>query len=683
MLAFGSVWLPPSWLWGLNHAIWLTRPVYLGLSVIALLAIWTPLGSRFGHWLSYWLDGVLLKRKPIAYGLVPLFGAAVFWLFREPTHMLGDGQTLAVMVAADRLYHGFDFMTYHLVAQMYQAFGGGGEPMAFRVFAGLGGFAGAGYLAAAAWSARRLAEAGAARILLYALLVFGAPIQLFMGYAEVYAPLSVALLVFLTFFILYYQGRCGLSAVSIALGAALFFHLNALFLTPLMAMALVRPPVGDGALWPRRLLSIVWPPLASVILVCLVFMASGYDLARFKVDFGHTGSGILVPLSGSDGLFTGRHLKDTLNLLLLLAPVPLVLLLLNARRRLESADQAALRNRLLVGTAWLGLLLTLVHMKLGTVRDWDLFAPHIALVVLAGWYVATTGREEGGISAGTTGRLVIVAFVLVIPWLAVNASAGRALNRLEAVGGDLAPYPQGLLHEQMAYYHQTTGEKEEVTRHYRRAGEVCPANPRFHAIYGTHVLNLGDTAEALVAYERSLVADSTYVYGLTMAVTVQVIQQDYAGVLPLARRLHRLQRQDVDVAEAHGIAAQRQGLMPEAIAAYRRTLALAPARLDLLERVGGLYFQLQDFGAAELVFRDLMELAPDQAKHTVGVADAVWQNYQQRPTQHSPVQNRSRLTEVVGLVERMIANGRQRSEDVTALVAWRNQVQIQIDELTQ
>jgi len=683
VLMVAGTWLPPTWLWGLNHGAWLSWPARLGLPALALLLVWSVLGRRFGDWLTRWPAGRLLDHRPVAFGLVPVLGAVVFWLLRDRTNMLGDGQTLAVMVEGDNLFHGFDFMTYHLLALIYQTTGRGGEPAAIQVFAVASCLSGAAYLGVAAWSVRRLADSPPAKILLYSLLIFFSPLQLFFGYMEVYAPLTVALLIFLTYFMLYQENRSGLVSVAVAWSCALFLHLNALFLAPLLVVAVLRPPAGKQAPLSRRILTVILPVLVVLVLAGVIYTMSGYDLARFQTDFGHIGrgSGILTSLNGQDGLLTWRHLKDVLNLLLLLIPIPLVLLIAGRKIQPEKRRADPMGRLLLAGSIWLVALLCLVHMKLGAVRDWDLFAPHMSLLVLAGWYQMTGGRKGTSPSHILVGRLVTVAVALAVPWFALNSSPERSLARLEAVSADQAPYRQGLLHEQLAYHHEVAGNRDEVIRHYRRSGEVCPGNPRFHAIYGTYMLNLGYVGEAVAAYDRAVAADSTYVYGLKMAVLARVLNKDYAPALPLARRLARLGAEDAEAAAAHGMAAEQSGHRQEAITAYRRAAGLDRTRLDLLERSAGLQLLQGDFAAAEAVFESLLKTSPSRTSAALGLAEAIWQDYLARPDQRPPLENRARLGRVTGLIDRVILATGDSSDNGKSLAVWRDEVRSKLADL--
>ncbi len=676
VLVVAGFWLPPIWLWGLNHGRWLPWPVRFGIPAAAFLLVVTPARNTFGRLLVDRFEPLLLGRRPIAYFLVPAVGAAVFWLLRDPIHMLGDGQTLAVMLAGDNLYHGFDFMTYHLLAKIYQSLGAGGESSAFFITALMSCLSGAAYLAAAAWSARKLTDHPGSRILLYGLLVLATPLQLFFGYMEVYAPLAVAMLVFLTFFTLYREGRGRLLYVALAWSTGLFLHLNALFLAPLLAVALLRPPPEEQASTLRRLITVVGPVLAALLLAWGILAAGGYGSERFLTDFGHVdqGDGILVPLTGPDGLLTWRHLKDTVNLLLLLAPIPL--LLLGVHFGNEQGGLRGLRALpcLLGGSVWLIVLIALIHLKLGAARDWDLLAPHVSVLVLAGWYAISGGFSKSTPAPGLVGQVVAVAAVLALPWFAVNANPAAALARLEAVATDLAPYPRGLLHEQFAYHHQMAGNPEEVARHYRKSGEVCSNHPRFHAIYGTYMLNQGNLAEAVLAYDRAVAADPGYVYGLKMGLVARVLDQDYRGALEPARRLLQMNAQDSEAAAAHGTAAQQVGLRAEAIAAYLRGFQRDGTRLDLLERAAGLQLMEGEFTAAQNNFRTLLEARPDRIQAALGLADALWQGYLTDPDARPRQESRAVLAEAAILIERVLAAQGSPAKDTASLTAWRDQV---------
>jgi len=160
------------------------------------------------------------------------------------------------------------------------------------------------------------------------------------------------------------------------------------------------------------------------------------------------------------------------------------------------------------------------------------------------------------------------------------------------------------------------------------------------------MLNLGNVDEAVDAYDRSVATDSTYVYGLKMAVLARVLNEDFSAALIPARRLAALGGQDAETAAAHGIAAEKTGLIQEAVEAYQRGAALDSTRLDWLEHAAGLQLFQKDYRGAETDFRRLIKMD----------------------------QNRLRLGEVTGLIDRVISAQDRQGKNTASLVSWRQQV---------
>ena len=515
VLQAAGAWLPATWLWGLDHLAWCPVPVRVLVPLIGLVVVWAPF-DRPAIRLATLVGERLLNNRVLTYGLLPACGAVAGWLLRDRIHMLGDGLTLSGMLAIDRLFHGFDLMTYHLVARLRQLAGGGDELAAMQTFAIVSWVCGAAWVATAGWAARNLTRHATGRLLLYGLLLFFTPVQLFLGYVEAYAPLAVALLAFFTSVLLYWRGQVRLIVVAATWSVGLFCHLNALFVAPLLLAVLLRPGPGESDPWSQRLLTLVWPPLAALALVVLAYLAAGYDLAALRHDFAHfgEGEGVLVSLSGRDGLLNWRHWKDVLNGVLLLVPLP-VLLLTTTRTRDAVRSPSCPHTGWLVGVSgWLLVLLAALHLKLGAPRDWDLLAPHMSLVVLAAWCRVAEDKTGTLFSAAEVIRVLVVALVLCAPWFGLNADAGRSLDRIQAVSTDLAPFPHGLVHEQLAnhlrYHDDVTGE----AHHLAQASRICPGNPRFSMAYAGHLLKQGHRTEGLAVLDDILARDPDYVPGV-------------------------------------------------------------------------------------------------------------------------------------------------------------------------
>lgn len=686
LLQLAGSFLPAPWLWGINHLAWSPLPVKLLVPLTGLVLVWTPLGRRLGHWLTDRTEPFLLESRRAAYFAVPIWGAGTFWLLRDRTHLLGDGRLLVELIHQGVRFHGFDLMGYHLHAQLYRLLGLQSEAAAYNLIGGVSAVTGAAWLATAAWTARALGADRATRVLIYGLLVCYAPLQLFMGYVEAYAQLAVALLAFTAALVLHYRGRFALWGVAAIWSAGLFFHLNALLLAPLLAAAVIWPSPAAPRAWWRRLLAVTGPPLVALALVAALYQAGGYGRGRFADDFGALGHGaaILVPMRGPDGLVSWQHWKDVANLLLLLVPLPAVLLIAARAHDPAQTPRPAGRNdtlplaagtasRLLqAGWVWFVLLASLLHMKLGIVRDWDLLAPHAAVPVLAA-LVAGAARRAAP-TANLIGPVIAVAAIVTVPWFTLNNSEPRALARIVAVSGDLAPFPRGLLHSQLGRYHRERGAFATARDHYREAVRVCPANARFHAAYGQLLFNAGDYRAAETAFGRAVAADSSYAYGLKMAVLTGMALEQYGAVLPLARRLAAHPDRDAEGAAAHGLIAEQQGLYDEAVTAYLQAVRLDSARVDLLDRIGGLELAQGRFGRAEFAFGTLLEKRPESVAARIGLANAVWQDLIDRPERFPVAQRRQRLSQTARLLDEALALGVGAAGDPAQIRAWRSQV---------
>ncbi len=679
---------PGHCLWGVNHlAYWPILPRLLW-TLLGLLVVWTPLGVWIGRFLIQ-RAAPLLERRPIAYGVLPATGALLFWMLRCRTHFLGDGWLLAEMVQDGRPFHGYDFIDYFLHARLFALLGIQGENGSFQLFGVMSVLAGAVYLAAAAWSARHLSPDRGGRVLLYALLVFFPPVQIFMGYVETYSFLMIFMLLFLTLLILHYRHGFSLALPAAAFGLGLCFHLDALFLAPLLAVALFLQAERAWVPFRKRLIAVAGPALGGLILAAIIYLAAGYDRAWFEADFvaGKPLQEILTPWSGPHSLWSWVHWKDILNLLSLLAPVPIALLAtaLPSMGRLGRWPRETLL--MLAGGVWLVVLMSLLFMKLGAVRDWDLYAAHAPIFPLGAflaWSHITSKRPQARGASGTAaiprdkptrrthwrprdarvvGLVVMAAFFLAAPWFWLNAGEERSLQRFRDVIGDLSRFQRAYAHEGIAKYYRARGMIAEATEEYRITSETFPENARFCALLGALQYNAGDSEAAFQTFQRALTADSTFAQALEMAARIHVERGRFADALPYARRLAGRPEESPRAAALHGRAAEELGLLEEAQGAYKRALDRDADSTDRaqhtawLERAAGLALFTGEFERSEQLFRRALGRKPASVSARTGLALAIWQPLSQDSVSWGDPSVRQRLIEAELLLGDLIREG--------------------------
>jgi tetratricopeptide (TPR) repeat protein len=653
-----AAFLPGPHLWGVNHLAYVPVPLRcLGLLLGGAL-LWTRAGEVLGRGLQLRVAPLLLGRRAIAYGLLPLLGAAGCWLLRTRTHFLGDGWLLGELVARGVPFHGFDFLDYFGHAWLFHRLHLTTEAAAFQLFAVLSVVAGALYLVFAAWSARHLATDDGERITLYALLVAAAPLQLFMGYVECYSFLTAFLLLFLAGLTGHYTRTTPVTWAAAAFGAALAIHLDALFLSPLVLLLILLPPGGRLALKPRRTLEILLPILACLAVTALIYLAARYTPGTFEIDFraGRRGQRLLAPLAGEGNLLSGARIKDFVNLVLLLVPVPLAMIAASRPGRRAGTRPARGEAVLLVGALGLLLLMLFVHMALGVARDWDLFAPSATVFVFLAfllWRRRTGGRP----AAREVGAIAATAFLLAAPWFWLNAGEARSVRRFSDVIADLPRFARAYAHEEIGKYHRKAGRTAEALAEYRTCTEIFPGNPRFQVALGGLLYNTGRRDEALPVFARAFAADSTYPLALDMLTRIHAERGEVDAALPFARRLARRPEETARAAAMHGALAAMQERYDEAIEAYRRARRKDPAAIDYAMQYGVLCLLRERYAEAEEGFRAILARDAASVMGRTGLVAALWLPISAAPGTWADPAVQRRMQEALRLATKLAAEG--------------------------
>lgn len=708
LLQAGAAFLPGPLLWGASHLAYAPLFARLLVPLLGVAILWTPLGAwaaaRAGR-----LGALLLSKPAVAYGVVPLAAMALFWLLRTRLHFLGDGWLLGELVHLRVRFHGFDLLDYLLHARLHDWLGLQSEPAAFRLFAVVSVLAGGFYVAAAAWSARKLDETPAGRLLLFALLLCASPVQMFMGYVECYARLAVLLLVFLTLLTLYYRGRVSLVAPAAVFALALAVHLDALILSPLLIAPLLWPPAGRRDSRSRRALQIGLPVLGGLALAAGLLLLAGYNGRWFRIDFieKRADHPLLLPLS--DGLLSWRHWKDFANLLGLLAAVPLAMILarlpgwlrrgggetgheprelrdgtgeprrggggprserIGPRREGGGPRNARLAAALMLGgCGWVALWMLLLHLRLGVARDWDLFAAPALVFCLAGFLMWQEAGER--VRAELAVIVGASALVLVGPWFWLNAGEARSLARFRDVIADLPKFPRAYAHEEIGKYFRKAGDIAEARREYEACVAIHPSNPRFLALLAALLYNSGETDAALQRFTQVFELDSTNVSALEMLARIHAEKEEYAQALDYARRFAGRSRERAAAAMLHGTVAARLGLYPEAVAAFERALRAEPDNLECLELLGNALLLSGDHARAEQAFRALLARDPGSASALVGLVASLWMPCEGHPEDCADERARARLREALALLDRLESMSGGPSQQ---LQQWRGRI---------
>jgi tetratricopeptide (TPR) repeat protein len=671
LLQVAGALLPGPLLWGFNHLVYLTGPLGVLWPLAGLALIWTRLGDRLGKLLVERLAPALFDRPLVAYLMVPITGALIFWLLRCKIHFLGDGWLIGEMVNIGVKFHGYDFIDYYLHYVINQLFGLTDEWDTFRMFGVLSVIAGAGYLAAAAWISRRTSEENSERILLYGMLVFATPVQMFMGYVECYSFLAIFMMLYVTSLSAHYERGMRLTVPALMLGIGLMFHLDALFIAPVFLAVLFWPAPSASRSFPARLLQAGLPILIPLGIALGIYLLGGYNRAFYENDFvaGRRLQRVFTWWTGAHGFLSWNHWKDLLNMHLMLTGVPVVMVTVALHRLRKVGGMGRIVWILAIGGLWLVGLTSVLHMKLGIVRDWDLFAAQSVIFVSLAFVVIS--RLTGGRpNRRLVGMVVGTAFVLSLPWFLLNADESSSLARFRGVITDLPRFGQAYAHEEIGKYCRKQGRIDEALGEYVACTEIFPENARFHAVLGALQYNNGRKDQALNTFHAVLKADSTYVLGMEMIARIHGEREEYNEALPYCRRLAGNPEETANAAMLHGAVEVELGNLEEGLKGYERAYRKASNNPVVLERIGILCMLLERFQPAERAFRELVRRQPGNFPGIMGLIMSVWQPISMDQASWSDPRVQARLTEVTGLIDQLIASG-QANDD---LLIWQRDI---------
>ncbi len=294
----------------------------------------------------------------------------------------------------------------------------------------------------------------------------------FFSYVEFYALAYACIGLYLLMAARFIRGEATLTPVVVAWGVAVAAHYMALALLPsLLWLVLMR--VRPAAPLPR---------LRTVALSAAGIIAAFVAL-ELVTGLAHADNRILAPftpITTDAGTFaytlpSGRRMLDLVNMLLLVAPVPVIHLsiVLPVRRLRPQAPRGAWAF-LLLATVFLFAFLFFSNLSLGLARDWDVAAPFGLALTIAAWWVARmrdahTGRREAL-------ALGLATVLLTIPWLWVNIQADRSAERFERIVqlDDDVIFPDYALsgYEALRKHHQHVGNAAKDLEWSRRKIEL-------------------------------------------------------------------------------------------------------------------------------------------------------------------------------------------------------------------
>jgi Tfp pilus assembly protein PilF len=516
--------------WGVSH--WGYYPVWVRFGLLAVGALVpvlmrlprlkderkhrSPSESGEGH--AYLVTAILL---------VALFAAA-FVLLRGRTHFLGDGYALLANLASEDPFLKVRNLGEMLVRlAVFSVLGGDNSTKALLSYQLASWAGGVLFLCFTFRLAAALFQGYRDRLLFSLGLASGGYMLLFFGYVENYSLFVSAVTVFAVVGLLAARDKCRSWLILVPLALALIFHVFGVTLIPAAVYLLVwKSKLGERAARQRASVKAL-TAFAVVTAAAAVFYH--YYMHSYFFRFS------IVPLTNDRftvagyTLFSGKHLLDYANLLLVLFPaLPLVAISLCPvpLRHLPQRTDWVFLTVLLISTLGAAFVF---DPRMGMPRDWDLFSFAGGPLTVFGFYLILDYRSTSRTAVRVAVLSVALGFLSLVPRVVGQVVPEAALAQVDDYvqldtrkngftykiiqdyyrdAGDLAGFArQGELWENQVPEYQVAGKGiklknqgrcPEAMAYFRRAIE---SNPMFAAVY----YDLGSCFLALRDYDSAVV----------------------------------------------------------------------------------------------------------------------------------------------------------------------------------
>ena len=351
---------------------------------------------------------------------------SLFVIFSSRTHFLGDGFQLLVRLAEGTSpIRPWNPGIYWIQNLLYGVLGGDGRAAALLTFQLISYISGVLFLLVSAWSAWRIFETNADRLLFFLGLVSGGYMLVFFGYVENYPLFLLCVISFTLLGVLAARQKCSRWLVLLPIAVALPLHPFSVALFAPAVFVLSQGTAFGGWVNSRPL----WLKLVAVTVFVLISVVVFEYFYRTNYFFRFA----IVPfvqyrftIEGYS-MFSAKHLVDYMNLLWQLLPGLLVgaVLAIRARSLIKSPEYLFL-SLFIAGSLGIAFLF---DPKLGMPRDWDMFCFAGVPLTVAVLLAALDVRVRAASTVRGAILMTALGFIILAPRVTVQAipDAGVAM----------------------------------------------------------------------------------------------------------------------------------------------------------------------------------------------------------------------------------------------------------------
>jgi hypothetical protein len=518
-----------GWLWGGDgyaflpaHALWIALGV--GLAVAWLVA-WRLPATAGRQRRRQQLAGDESPQPPagavvervLRWGLLPLVAALGLWVCRARHVLLGDGIPMTQLLPDAHDIHPREPLASLLQQLCYRVlepvFAAPGVPRAQVVMdcvAAGSVLAGALFVLVAPRVSREIVRAFPAgepacdpaiarprtneRRLAWAItlaLLAQGYVQMFFGYVENYAYPCVVAALFVVTSLRFLRGAGSLLLPLATAALAVALDFTAVVLGPPLLVV-----IGYGLADPARRRGSVRDLLLAIGFTAAAVAWLTWGPPHYPV-MAHLATMLASGRAGAGYLLSAAHVRDFLNEHLLVGPFGLLLF---APTALLLGWQRARPSRAVVFLLVAGLTVVIAcwgtpDLPLGYARDWDLFTPLAVVLAAASVGLVMSLLRDPAARWRTATLIAVVSLYHTLPWIALNASAARSLERFKTL-----PLGGGRTENTVAFWYAQHRDFAEAKRWLDRSLAIDPRNNRALDLVGRIAFEEHRPRRALQAY---------------------------------------------------------------------------------------------------------------------------------------------------------------------------------------
>ncbi|MGB2770372.1 MAG: tetratricopeptide repeat protein [Candidatus Zixiibacteriota bacterium] len=496
---------PHHRVWGINHLAYFPLPIRIVLTVLSL-SVFVPRVNRGIRMIARkpllsFYERISGNKRYVWYAGFSLLAMGLFWLLRSGVYFWGDGPALVsaldkggiIPMWSELLEVLLHINTHKFLNLLFSA----DAQLTYQLLSvTAGGFFVFSVFLFSEYLGKDLFE----KVFVFSILSTMGSVQLFFGSVEHYSFAYLSVFAYLILSLRWIDKGGSILLIILPFVVALAFHFASFYLLPSLAYLLLlkrESRVNKKVIWGLELALL----LAGILFLFHVFESKPGLIRIFVLPVEHR----FAPGYTS---FSWAHLLDLANEHLLLSPVGLALVFAVLATVGGKSDfkNPAVRFLLLVSGFQL-LFHFVIDPALAAPRDWDLFSTlALGYTVLALLLFLKLGRGLAAFKYVAT-IMVAVSFFSTLPWVALNVSEGKSIQRFRDVM-DLDPKRSRSGHFFLARYLAEKGMIEEAEKENQKQREIFPEVALLEE--GVEYYNRGRFADAQNAFQRAIQQDAAF-----------------------------------------------------------------------------------------------------------------------------------------------------------------------------